>query len=77
MAHPAISRSTMLLDVWDGLSRPQKELPSQYFYDELGSALFDAITCLPEYGLTRADGRLLARGAACCIPADRPVAGGA
>jgi dimethylhistidine N-methyltransferase len=64
MAHPAISRSTMLLDVWDGLSRPQKELPSQYFYDELGSALFDAITCLPEYGLTRADGRLLARIAA-------------
>jgi L-histidine Nalpha-methyltransferase len=37
----------------------QKELHSQYLYDDLGSALFDAITCLPEYGLTRADVRLL------------------
>ncbi len=47
-------------DVFDGLNRPgQKELPSQYLYDDLGSALFDAITCLPEYGLTRADRRLL------------------
>src|SRR3954469_14298840 len=39
----------------------QKELPSRYFYDALGSALFDAITLLPEYGLTRADARLLQR----------------
>ena len=43
-----------------GLSKPgQKELHSKYLYDELGSALFDAITFLPEYGLTRADERLL------------------
>ncbi len=41
------------------LSKPQKELHSKYLYDELGSALFEAITRLPEYGLTRADGRLL------------------
>src|SRR4029077_1448119 len=31
------------------------------FYDDLGSALFDAITLIPEYGLTRADTRLLRR----------------
>jgi len=37
----------------------QKTLPCRYFYDDVGSALFDAITCLPEYGLTRADTRLL------------------
>lgn len=37
----------------------QKSLPCRYFYDEVGSALFDAITALPEYGLTRADGRIL------------------
>lgn len=37
----------------------QKRLPSVYLYDDLGSALFDAITKLPEYGLTRADERLL------------------
>ncbi len=42
-----------------GLCKPQKELHSKYLYDELGSALFEAITYLPEYGLTRADERLL------------------
>lgn len=47
-------------DVRIGLTKPvQKELPSKYLYDELGTALFEAITHLPEYGLTRADTRLL------------------
>ncbi|HYL37834.1 MAG TPA: L-histidine N(alpha)-methyltransferase [Bryobacteraceae bacterium] len=46
-------------DVRAGLSKPQKELHSKYLYDELGSALFEAITHLPEYALTRADERLL------------------
>jgi L-histidine N-alpha-methyltransferase len=50
-------------EVRAGLSKTQKELPSKYLYDELGSALFDAITVLPEYGLTRADQRLLDRHA--------------
>ncbi len=51
-------------DVREGLLRAgQKELPSKYLYDNLGSALFDAITLLPEYGLTRADERLLQRHA--------------
>lgn len=49
-------------DVLRGLtSAPQKWLSAQYFYDEVGSALFEAITALPEYGLTRADSRLLQR----------------
>src|SRR3569623_3666285 len=48
------------VDVRSGLTRPgQKELPAKYLYDALGSALFDAITLLPEYGLRRADERLL------------------
>jgi L-histidine N-alpha-methyltransferase len=42
----------------------QKELPSKYLYDEVGSALFEAICVLPEYGLTRADARLLEKHAA-------------
>jgi L-histidine Nalpha-methyltransferase len=47
-------------EVHVGLTRTdQKTLPCRYFYDELGSALFEAITCLPEYGLTRADARIL------------------
>jgi len=50
-------------EVRSGLAKPQKELPSKYLYDELGSALFDAITALPEYGLTRADRRILNRHA--------------
>ena len=45
-----------------GLSQPgQKELPSKYLYDEVGSALFDVICLLPEYGLSRAGMRLLQR----------------
>ena len=41
----------------------QRELPSKYLYDEVGSALFEAICVLPEYGLTRADARLLEKHA--------------
>ena len=51
-------------DVREGLTkRPQKELPSKYLYDDVGSALFEVISVLPEYGLTRADERLLRRHA--------------
>ncbi len=51
-------------DVREGLTRPQqKELPSKYLYDDVGSALFEVISHLPEYGLTRADERLLQRHA--------------
>jgi L-histidine Nalpha-methyltransferase len=47
-------------DVVMGLSHSeQKELPSKYLYDEVGSALFDVICLLPEYGLSRAGMRLL------------------
>jgi L-histidine N-alpha-methyltransferase len=62
-------------DVRNGLAKPQKELHSKYLYDELGSSLFEAITHLPEYGLTRADEGLLKRHAfdiAALIPS--PVA---
>ena len=51
-------------DVRAGLCKAgQKELPSKYLYDPLGFALFEVITLLPEYGLTRADERLLRRHA--------------
>lgn len=56
----AIGRRGFAEDVYRGLAlRHGKWLPAQYFYDDLGSALFEAITLLPEYGLTRADQRLL------------------
>jgi L-histidine N-alpha-methyltransferase len=51
----------MLAEVRDGLSRAQKELPPKYFYDERGSELFEEITRLPEYYLTRTERALLER----------------
>jgi dimethylhistidine N-methyltransferase len=51
-------------EVREGLLRSgQKELPSKYLYDDVGSALFEVISALPEYGLTRADQRLLRENA--------------
>ena len=37
----------------------QKTLPSKYLYDDIGSLLFEVICLLPEYGVTRADERVL------------------
>ena len=62
MSSPAIEsvREDFCQAVITGLCQTaQKTLPSQYLYDDLGSALFEAITAVPEYGLTRADERLL------------------
>jgi L-histidine N-alpha-methyltransferase len=47
-------------DVRAGLKSFPKTLPPKYFYDELGSRLFEAICCLPEYYLTRAETEILA-----------------
>jgi L-histidine N-alpha-methyltransferase len=46
-------------DVRRGLSQDAKRLPPKYFYDELGSRLFDAICDTPEYYLTRSEHTLL------------------
>jgi dimethylhistidine N-methyltransferase len=46
-------------DVAEGLCASQKFISPQYLYDAVGSALFEVITLLPEYGLTRAEERLL------------------
>jgi dimethylhistidine N-methyltransferase len=43
-----------------GLLAPRAAIPPKYFYDELGSRLFAAICCLPEYALTRSEARILA-----------------
>jgi L-histidine Nalpha-methyltransferase len=63
-------------DVRAGLTHAgQKELPSKYLYDDVGSALFEVISHLPEYGLTRADERLLQRNASDIVARlDAPVA---
>jgi L-histidine Nalpha-methyltransferase len=46
-------------DLLEGLSRPQKRIPARYFYDAVGSALFDRITALDEYYPTRTELRIL------------------
>lgn len=50
--------------VVNGLSQPQKRIPSKYFYDKRGSQLFEQITRLPEYYLTRTEVALLRSHAA-------------
>jgi dimethylhistidine N-methyltransferase len=50
--------------VFDGLSRPNKTLPCRFFYDARGSDLFEQITRLPEYYLTRTETSILEA----CVP---------
>jgi uncharacterized SAM-dependent methyltransferase len=45
--------------VTEGLSQPQKTLPCRFFYDAVGSDLFEQICQLPEYYLTRTERSLL------------------
>ena len=46
-------------DVATGLTKTPKQLPPKWFYDDRGSRLFDAITRLPEYYLTRRESEIL------------------
>ena len=50
-----------LRDVLAGLDRPPRSLPSRYFYDAHGSRLFQWITRLPGYYLTRVEREILDR----------------
>jgi L-histidine Nalpha-methyltransferase len=67
-------RRTMLAEVRDGLSRAPRELSPKYFYDERGSRLFEQITALPEYYLTRAEREILsARAEEIAAPGHRTL----
>ena len=46
-------------EVLEGLAQQPKAIPSRWFYDDAGSALFEAITQLPEYYPTRAETAIL------------------
>src|SRR5215468_10291134 len=59
VADHAVPVEEFASDVHYYLSLQPRQLPSRYFYDDLGSALFDAICRLPWYGVTRAERRLL------------------
>ena len=59
-------------DARAGLSSTPKTLPSKYFYDARGSHLFEMITRLPEYYLTRAETEILERESGRIVEALRP-----
>src|SRR2546428_4370514 len=46
-------------DVRRGLARRPRSIPPKYFYDEAGSPLFERVTRLPQYYLTRGEEALL------------------
>jgi len=58
---PDRSEPGLAVDARIGLTAQPKTLPPKYFYDELGSHLFEAICHLPEYYLTRAETEILKR----------------
>lgn len=58
--------------VREGLSCPFKELPPKYFYDELGSELFERITELPVYYPTRCEREILSTHATDIVEAAMP-----
>jgi L-histidine N-alpha-methyltransferase len=66
------SRDQMLRDVRLGLTRKPKQLSPKYFYDERGSELFEEITQLDEYYLTRSERSLLEARIGEIIGAVRP-----
>jgi len=71
MTHPTIefhdlhpTPADFAAEVLAGLRRRPRYIPPKFFYDARGSQLFDAITALPEYYLTRAEVEVLAANAA-------------
>src|SRR5947209_11107835 len=53
------SRDSFARDVFAGFTSSPKELLPKYFYDELGSRLFEAICFLPEYYVTRDENEII------------------
>ncbi|MFV2000465.1 MAG: L-histidine N(alpha)-methyltransferase [Acidimicrobiia bacterium] len=59
LSEPSDFLAQMVKDVTRGLTGKNKSIPSIYFYDDHGSELFEQITTLPEYYLTRAETEIL------------------
>jgi L-histidine N-alpha-methyltransferase len=62
----------MAAEVRRALGRRPPELPSKYFYDERGMRLFERITALPEYYLTRSEHAILEENARAIVRSVRP-----
>ncbi len=68
--------TSMLRDVLNGLQKPQKSIPSKYFYDERGSKLFEQITRLEVYYPARCEKQILRENIgeiAACIESDSVI----
>jgi L-histidine Nalpha-methyltransferase len=59
LLHAASKTADFAADVRRGLTAGRKFLPPRWFYDDLGSALFDTICFLPEYYVMRAEAEVL------------------
>src|SRR5215471_12759623 len=67
-----ISNNAIAYDVYAGLTATPKQLPSKLFYDEVGSQLFEQITELPEYYLSRTERSIFERYAGEILEAAGP-----
>ncbi len=70
---PADLRRALVADVREGLTPRPRTLPPKYFYDARGSRLFEEITRLPEYYLTRAERSILLRAASSLVAGVHPA----
>ena len=68
-----VENTAFLSDVLSGLRQAPKAIPARWFYDDEGSRLFEDITRLPEYYLTRAERRLLVEWMPSLMRAHKPV----
>src|SRR6201996_6179388 len=60
---PSIASSPVAVEVLNGLTDHPKGLSPWLFYDQAGSQLFEEITELPEYYVTRTEREILAKNA--------------
>ncbi len=72
LSPPSNVGSELAADTFSGLTSTPKQLSSKYFYDARGSELFEDITQLPEYYLTRAEAEILTLYADEMMDAIRP-----
>ena len=73
-AASARRQSAFAAEVCEYLQRTPRQLPSRFLYDDLGSALFEAICRLPWYRITQSESALLARHARSILgPLTRPI----
>lgn len=67
-----VATSTIVEDLQNGLLKPTKSIPPKYFYDAVGSDIFEKICATPEYYPTRTETKLLQQNSAAIIASAQP-----